>query len=31
MGMENRKEVRIQWKKAYESSQFTNNLDSFFA
>ena len=30
MGMENRKEVRIQWKKAYESSQFTNTLDSFF-
>ena len=30
MGMENRKEVRIQWQKAYQSSQFTNSLDSFF-
>jgi hypothetical protein len=31
MGMENRKEVRIQWQKAYQSSQFTNNLESFFS
>ena len=30
MGMENRKEVRIQWQKAYQSSQFTNTLESFF-
>jgi hypothetical protein len=30
MGMENRKEVRIQWLKAYQSSQFTNNLEEFF-
>jgi len=30
MGMENRKEVRIQWQKAYQSSQVTNTLDSFF-
>lgn len=31
MGMENRKEVRIQWQKAYQSSQFTNTLESFFS
>jgi hypothetical protein len=30
MGMENRKEVRIQWQKAYQSSLVTNTLDSFF-
>jgi hypothetical protein len=30
MGMENRKEVRIQWQKAFQSSQFTSTLDSFF-
>ena len=30
MGMENRKEVRIQWQKAFHSSQFTSTLDSFF-
>ena len=30
MGMENRKEVRIQWQKAYQSSQVTNTLESFF-
>lgn len=30
MGMENRKEVRIQWQKAFQSSQFTNTLESFF-
>ena len=30
MGMENRKEVRIQWQKAYQSSQVTTTLDSFF-
>jgi hypothetical protein len=29
MGMDNRKEVRIQWQKAYQSSQFTNTLESF--
>lgn len=30
MGMENRKEVRIQWQKAHQSSQVTTTLDSFF-
>ena len=30
MGMDNRKEVRIQWQKAYQSSQVTNTLESFF-
>ena len=30
MGMENRKEVRISWQKAYQSSQVTNTLESFF-
>jgi hypothetical protein len=30
MGMENRKEVRIQWQKAYQSSQVTSTLESFF-
>jgi hypothetical protein len=30
MGMENRKEVRIQWQKAFQSSQITSTLDSFF-
>ena len=30
MGMENRKEVRIQWLKAYQSSQFTNTIEEFF-
>jgi hypothetical protein len=31
MGMDNRKEVRIQWQKAYQSSQFTNTLESFLS
>jgi hypothetical protein len=31
MGMDNRKEVRIQWQKAYHSSQFTNTLESFLS
>jgi hypothetical protein len=30
MGMENRKEVRISWLKAYQSSQFTNTIEEFF-
>jgi len=31
MGMDNRKEVRIQWQKAHQSSQFTNTLESFMS
>ena len=30
MGMENRKEVRISWLRAYQSSLFTNTIEEFF-